>query len=316
MSSIDLKTTAPELDAVAVSNRMRDVGGSPWEGMNREQLEAYTRDAAARYAARTGKRPHGGHGACDELSGYTWGGLNRALRMRGTTLSDVLGRLRSSRDDNATAIIAFHDQRGWWPRQTTNDPEEEKRLGTTLGRLRAERPDICVKYGIPLKGDRSEAIRRGQGKHQFATLAEVVVMCAQHGSPIKRSAKIGDESGRKFNLILANCISRPGASRGLGYAPDRAQVNSIAKLMAEVRADCWRFTLSGASEPDAREWAELLASGDHERIVSAERTHYLDWEDLRLRGGTRWTNDMLNSRLPDAVRRKWTPPTDTKSKHD
>ena len=72
-------------------------------------------------------------------------------------------------------------------------------------------------------------------------------------------------------------------------------MSTLGRLYAEVRADCWALWLDSATVPDPRPWADILASGDHKRVVKAERVAFLDWEKPG----------------PDGkpVRRKWTAPT-------
>jgi len=54
------------------------------------------------------------------------------------------------------------------------------------------------------------------------------------------------------------------------------------------------MTLAGATAPDPRPWTDILASGDHKRVVKAERVAFLDWANPG----------------PDGkpVKRKWSPP--------
>ena len=126
-------------------------------------------------------------------------------------------------------------------------------------------------------------------------------MCARHGTAKQTTEFIGKEIGPNLDRSMRT------KSRSLDSAPDRCQVDSLAKLMAEVRANCWRFTLDGCDAPDTRLWSALLDSGDHRRIVTAERTHYLDWQDKSLRGGTRWASADKRG-VADAIRRTWIAP--------
>lgn len=139
-------------------------------------------------------------------------------------------------------------------------------------------------------------------------------MLARGWRAAMKTKSIGVETGASLSNSLRLAHIRPSASRGLAYAFDLCQVDSIASANAEIEADCWRFTLAGADAPDPRPWAELLASGDHKRIASAERVAFLDWQDSRLRGGTRhaFPSDKVGSGhrayCSPAVRRPWTPP--------
>lgn len=289
-------------DTERLGAALRAMTPPPWYGMQLAQMQTFARAAAERYFARTGKRPSKEEGACDELCGFTWAGLNAALVAHGSSLTDAVGRVRSTYENNAVAIVAFYRTHGHWP--STRARDHEGKLGRALSKLRTVVPKICLQYGIPLRADLSELRRRDHGKHQFRTLSEIVLQCAHHDNPTAVAESIGQETGPGLNGCLKNCEIAPGQSRGLASAPDRCQVNSIGKLMAEVRANCWRFTLDGRDVPDTRPWSALLDSGDHKLIVAAERTHYLDWEDKSLRGGTRWAS--ANGCVANAIRRTWT----------
>lgn len=76
---------------------------------------------------------------------------------------------------------------------------------------------------------------------------------------------------------------------------------TLGRVNSEIEAGCWQFTLDGCDAPDARPWAELLASGDHKRIVSAVRTHYLDWVSVDI------DDHIVTRRQPTilATKRQW-----------
>ena len=294
--------------AVGATERLREGfgGNPPWHDIrhDRAALVRFTQEAMR----VRGSRPTSNSGACESLGGWTWSALSKALRQVGACLANVVGRRLLTYADSACKIRAWYDKNGRWPSKVSDDPIEAK-LGAALTYLRRNAPECCIAKGIPLKGDRSAALRRAADKHQFAQLAEVIVMLARHGRAT-RTQLIGDETGTALNTLLKTAHFRPEKSRGLGYVSDLGQINSIPTANAEIEADCWRFALAGEVTPDPRPWSELLASGDHAKISSSERVAYLDWQDSRLRDGTRWTDPRVGfgPKCPPAVRRPWTPP--------
>ncbi len=209
--------------------------------------------------------------------------------------------------NSARAIREWIEAHGKRPQQESDDPVERK-LGRAIHRLRKIAPEYLDTESISRKTE-----VRCRTKHQYARLAEIIVLLAHGWRSSLRTQSLGIETGQGINQCLLGTRSRPKQSRGLAYAPDLCLVSSIATGNAEIEADCWRFTLQGSTAPDPRPWAELLASGDHRRIAGAKRVAFLDWKDLRLRGGTRWTDPRTGTAAgkcvcPPAVRRPWTPP--------
>ena len=303
--------------AVGAVERLREGFGNnpPWHDIrhDREALVRFTLEAMR----VRGSRPNKESGACESLIGWTWAGLDIALRRVGTYLADVVGNRRltysgSTYSENARKIRVWIDKHRREPSRGSVDPIEQK-LGVALGNLRRKAPECCVAEGLSPKADLSEARRHAHGKHQFAQFAEVVVMLACEWRAAATTKSIGVETGAGLNTLLQCAHNWPSASRGLAYVPDLCQVNSIAAGNAEIEADCWRFTLAGETSPDPRPWSEMLASGDHVRIERAERVAFLDWKDSRLRDGTRWTDPRTGTvagkcPVSPAVRRPWTPP--------
>jgi len=165
-----------------------------------------------------------------------------------------------------------------YPRTTATDPEE-KRLGHAINNLRSRHPDVCAHYDIPLREDKSESLRIALNKEQFTTLGQLLPRLCRSFRASQKTQNIEGDSGEALNSALRLSRVNPSASRGLGYAPDLCQVDSIARANDEIEHDCWRFTLKGAKKPDRRKWAALLASGDNSRIESAQRIAFLDWEN-------------------------------------
>jgi len=245
VSSI-VKLTA--LEITSVSNR------AAWPA-NQQSLAEMVCHAATLYQMRTGRFPTKAEGGCVELAGRTWLSADKALRRCGTSLSAVVGTKAIWRR-RAQAICAFYTTYGWWPRQQRPSKgdyvEGERTLGSALHGLRRTHPQICDSFGIPRVADASQVSRRGQGAHQFRSLGEIAVLCAEYGSPTAETKRIGSESGATLNSALRAVRSNPGQSRGLHACADICQVISLARLMAEIRAGCW---------------------------VNEQRTHYLDWEN-------------------------------------
>jgi len=228
--------------------------------------------------------------------------LGRALSNLRQKHPDVCARhsipTRSRPDDYhdtiAREILAFHEaHRGRWPRKGSAD-REERRLGVALEGLRRNHPVVCLRHDIPLKADLGQAIRQRHDREQFTNLGTLAPRLCRNHCATRLRPDIEGESWAALNTVLANAHTKPTASRGLGYALDLCQVNSICRFKTETIADCWRFTLKGAKRHDKRPWAAILASGDNKKIESAERIAFLDWEN------------------PDAdgkpVRRPWSPP--------
>jgi superfamily II DNA or RNA helicase len=200
-------------------------------------------------------------------------------------------------DKQAQDVLTFVKVHGHWP-LAGSLALNEQRLARNLKALRAWRPDVCARYGIPLKADRGDSLRRSQGRVQFSTLGKLTPQVCRNYDLTSRSPDIEGDSGAALNNALISAQAKPSKSRGLGYAIDLCQVNSLSRLKLESEHDCWRFTLKGAKKPDTRPWAVLLASGDNKKIESAERVAFLDWENPDTNG--------------KPVRRPWSPPATSK----
>lgn len=276
-------------DGKEIAESMREIGLPPWHGMGLDEMQAFAKTAAASLPVRPcASTP----GPCVSLNGRSWAGLDYSLKTLGSSLSDTLGRLSRS-DDNAQQVVAFYEKNGRWPRQAATD-HVEKRLGLALNTLRQRRPELCTKHNIPLTFDRASDMRDRMSKLQFACLADVVVLVAAEGHGVVEKFRRGSETGSSLTLAISAAQDGSGGSRGLQTAPDLLQIRSLPRLYKEVRAGCWALWLDGAPSPDPRPWADLLASGDHKRVVKAERVAFLDWANPG----------------PDGkpVKRKWSPP--------
>ena len=274
-------------DSARLVDVMRDVGsGFPWpEG--KEALIAFAREHGEKYKAKHGEWPSSSSGQIEGLN-TTWGALDAALRYRfSSSLREVFGKppCADRYELNAQAIRVSIDTDGFEPSRCSDDPEK-RRLGVALSHLRTKRPDLLDKYGIPRKADQSAAMRRARGATQFSLLADLVPRFCHLPDSNMRTPDIEGDSGSALNssLTFAHTDGRQGHSRGLAFAPDLCQVNSIYKIKQERDADCWHFTLRGQKKPDPRPWSALLASGDNVKVEKAERTHYLDWTDLDKNG--------------------------------
>jgi hypothetical protein len=304
-----LEVDAPDLERYV--ERFRADGaaeGFPYASMSREELEAFALEHGRRHFERAGKWPGQTSGLIEEVPGARWDSLDSALRHRGSSLRAACAR--PARDDlndvNARAVRAFYDERGFWPRSSISEPKEAY-LGSALGYLRRNRPDLCDKYGIPRKGDRSEANRRGRGKTQISCADALVFLC-QHPATTRGNAAAA-KKGNALDALLRSAAApdRRGMSRGIGSPenlPLLCQVNGIARLKAERDADCWRTFLADADAPDPRPWAEVLAAGDFARVTRAERVAFLDW-DRPTGPVVIHTKDELGRDRPPAARRPW-----------
>lgn len=276
-------------DSAKLVDVMRETGGRGGLPDSLEGLKAFALEHGEKYRAKHGKWPNKRCGQVDGLR-PTWLALDLALWHRGSSLREVFGKppLGERLELNARACRHFYDQNGFWPRQNATD-SEERRLGTARGNLWRRHPDLCDKYGLPLKADRSEVVRRRFARPQLTT-ADVVLRLCHQPKATQCTQNVEGDSGATLNTALKNAANpdRRGKSRGVGGSPEALallmQVNSLARLKQERDADCWRFTLKGAKRPDPRPWAELLASGDNVKVEKAERTHYLDWTDLDRNG--------------------------------
>jgi len=289
------KFTALEADDVA--EYARQSGVPPWDRIrhDRAALEAFAR-GLVKESAPTRRQ---------------WPNLDTALRKLGSSLREACGKsAKTTADEWADIVCQFHKDRGFWPRSSSSDSYEAK-LGTALsGTLRARNAELCRARGIPIKGDASSSMRRVRNAEQLE-LFEVIIFMAQHWRIVQRSMlNYKDLTMQRLNGLFVHSTAEPGRTRGIGYAIDRCQLESLHKINMEIEADCWRFVLQGQDKPDPRSWSDLLVSGDHKRIERAERVAFLDWKDTRLRGGTRWTDQRVGKgpKCLPAVRRPWTPP--------
>jgi len=257
-----------------IAERMRGTGLPPWHGMGLDEMRSLAKSCANAWSERNGSRPTSNSGPALELQGFTWGGLNSSLREIGSSLPMALGI-----QTIAERIAAFRELTGRLPRPSSSDPVEA-RLATSLNTLRHRNPAACAAMHLPIKGDMSEAIRASRGKRQLTSLAEVIVACAVAGGATSRSVAVGEFTGGGLNTLLGNAHNpkRKGGSRGLAFVPDLCRDDSLSHLMVGIKADCWSLWLDGATAPDPRPWAHILASGDHKRVVKAERVAFLDWD--------------------------------------
>ena len=283
-AKLALKFTA--MDAAQVAAQMRATGGGyPWPE-TREGLIQFAREHGRRYFEREGKWPSAQSGQIGGLE-TTWAAINSALRARwGLSLREVFGRAPhgDAYEKNARAISAFFDKHGQWPRTTASNAEE-RRLGVALSHLRQNRHDLLDRYEIPRTCDRSATIRAALGKTQWVSIAVIIPRVCKQPDANQSTADVGGESGKILDTAL-RCAADPtkcGKSRGLGTSSMAlavlCQVNSIARMKAEIRADCWRLWLDGADKPDTRLWVDILAAGDNKLVERAERVAFLDWTD-------------------------------------
>jgi len=200
-------------------------------------------------------------------------------------------------DQRMLAILAFHRAHEDWPKQSSKD-SNEKRLGRSLAWLRQTHPEVCARHGILLRADLGAVRRSTCNREQFPLLGALMPRLARNFGAVSRASDIEGDTGMALNAALRVARATPSKSRGLGYAPDLCQINSIPRTRVEIQHDCWRFTLKGARKPDKRPWTAILASGDNKLIEFAQRIAFLDWEN------------------PDAagkpVRRPWSPPASRK----
>jgi hypothetical protein len=300
----------PRLDKVL--ERAAGFNGSTCEEMvgswaNRGDVETNAREIVVFHATH-GFWPRQASGGNEEAR---LGMALKTLRKRHHEVCERYGiPLRSRPEDYqdliALDIIAFHSAHGFWPR-TCADDHAEKRLGKALNKLRCNHLDVCAHHGIPLKGSPSDAMRRARGKEQFPTLGLLTARFARQFRPTLSTPDIEGDSGIALSKTLGYAHLEPSRSRGLGYAIDLCQVNSLARANAEIEHDCWRFTLKGTKKPDPRPWSVILASRDNKRIETAERIAFLDWESL----GGEVALGVSNSRgyvCSRATRRPWSPP--------
>lgn len=235
------------LDAKTHAERM-SATGSPWGGMTIEQLRRYRDASVARWTERHGRRPTLHSPPCPELGGLSWSALNAAfLRHR----ESMFGRVKATGvpiEVTAERVAAFIQEHGREPvagRVTMAEATPEQRLGHGLRFMRNKRPDLCDRHDIARQASRGENIARGRQQRAEMEYEAIRVLFSSE-------AVVGD--------------------------PDLCQAKTAGLVVAEVRADCWALWLDGATDPDPRPWAEILASGDHKRVVKAERVAFLDWE--------------------------------------
>lgn len=305
------------------AERLRGAGGYPWPE-TREGLIAFAQEHGRRYFERHGKWPtswsqndsfswaapsRGSRGG-GEGRARGWRSLDEALRRRGLSLRVVFGKESKATTllERLAAIRDFINTHGHEPRRTGDTPEE-CRLGRALCNLRQKAPEALRSANLPLKGNRSAALKRARSaestekRQQRSTkqreamtpeqrsnrsikangrprlhYAQVVCLLTHEFRATQRTASIGIESGASIDGALRNADKRPAASRGLGNVAERCQVNSIARASDEIERNCWRLWLDGADEPDPRPWADILAAGDNKRVVKAERVAFLDWQ--------------------------------------
>lgn len=259
--------------------------------------QEWVRAQAAVWSERNGgKQPSPRDGSCPELDGRGWASVDMQLRKKGSTLSLTLGPKKRTYKESVIAARTFFLKTGSWPSPSSSDPSEAA-LGVALTNAKLRCPELCKAHNVPLNKH-----KKPQNNEQFTSFADFIVY----------SIRASNFTGKIGGTFAEYVVTKRQRSRSRGFrTPDLCQVTSLARTNSEIEADCWRFTLDGCDVPDPRPWSELLASGDHKRVVSAERTHYLDWQNSHLDDGVRWTDPRVGTgpKCPPAVRRPWTPPT-------
>ena len=157
----------------------------------------------------------------------------------------------------------------------------------TLCRTCHRRADVAQHEEKKAAGIELNGQRRSRRKYyiRFERFAAVVRLFTRNWKAAQAHEMFEGENpggliAALYAINYADSSKDAGRSRGLAKTPDRAQVCSWARFTSEVENDCWRFMIGDSLELDPRSWAELLASGDNERIVIVRRTHYLDWENV------------------------------------
>lgn len=284
-----------------IAERMAKFRTAQWSDMSTNQLNALARAAVTAFQARIGRQPVISDGPCVELGGESWGSLHSALRTAGGSLAEIKGtaRCRDYAGKVISGLLAFRAEHGAMP--STADP-----LYSKWKEVARRHPIRLSEAGLPLvvgATERGMRIRKGRGVSQYDSLGKAVADVARaiDATLIAASTHGGTRFRGDIPTILRLTKSAIGCAtlgrsgdRGLGVAKDRCQVSTLGRLYDEVRTNCWALWLDGATDPDPRPWAAILASGDHKRVVKAERVAFLDWENPG----------------PDGkpVRRKWSPP--------
>ena len=171
-------------------------------------------------------------------------------------------------------------------------------------RARAISADPVNKFGPAMKPS---------ARPKFTSFSQVACLLARNWYLRTISPDVENENMRGLGHNLCRAVLNE-RSRGLNTVSDLCQAGTLLKANAEIETDCWRFTLGDATLPDPRSWAELLASGDHKQIVSAQRTHYLDWLCYDTAAPTNWPGytgwrpleqRSERTRLAPATKRVW-----------
>jgi len=131
---------------------------APWAGLSLPDLQEFAREAAAQWAAGSGKRPNTATpGPIDCLGGRTWGALSGALRALGGSLADALGDQVLI---DAQAVADFQAKTGQPPMVRVGCDAYELKLARTRQSLLRHHPHTCAQFGITPQLDRGLALKR------------------------------------------------------------------------------------------------------------------------------------------------------------
>jgi len=156
----------------------------------------------------------------------------------------------------AQAVGAFVTKHGRNPLNGASDPDEH-RLGSVASRLRKSHPELAERFGfMPTKVPKPAREPKKRGGNPAHTFAQRLLVMVRDGD-LRHASDISDK---------------------MPDEPLACQANTKHRVIAEIEANCWWFTLEGQSHPDPRQWHELRITGDHALIVKATRVAYLDFE--------------------------------------
>jgi len=153
----------------------------------------------------------------------------------------------------AQAIARFITEQGRSP-QYGSPNLDEARLASMTSYLRQRHPDLAEQYGFTATKARS--LSRRSPRSAAHTFAQRLIVMVRNGD-LRYASDITDR---------------------MAPEPLACQANTKPRVVAEIEANCWWFTLEGQNYPDPRQWHELRMSGDHALIVKATRVAYLDFE--------------------------------------
>jgi len=177
--------------------------GYPWPA----SLEALT-ELAVEHAkleeTRTGVWPSVSADPIESLTGQpSWLSLNAACKYyHNTTLIKLWGRsvrrAKATPRESLVDVCAFYQNKGRWPSQVSNDPEE-KSLGQRLNQTRTRHPDVCVELGVPLAKPKTAT---GSRVAQEALAEAVAAYIAEHGaSPGPHTIILGQQLGQRLYCL-------------------------------------------------------------------------------------------------------------------